>query len=211
MQVEVEPRELPGVEEFAPRCRAAAEHVGLAPPRRLVLALDAPEFTGCAWWQIDADGQGYEATLYGSPDDVLEAPQGGWAPRAGLAVAEAPANRALDPLLLDRWLHRNLLQLDDIVRGRVRPREVARSQVAALQACWDVWTDGRLRRWQHPGVSQAERRRLFFRAFARSGLLLPRHWQLFHELWEGALGEDGEEQAGLLRALSQLPPAWARA
>ena len=73
--------------------------------------------------------------------------------------------------------------------------------IEAYQVCWDVWTDGRLRAERLPGVSLAERRREFFRRFAGGGLLLPRHWKTFHDLWDGQL----PGHRGLLEATRRLP------
>ena len=206
MQVEVFPMELPGSDRYPEHARRAAAHVGLGDRvARLVLALDAPEFVGDGFWQLEADDDGrVHATLYGSPSDVLRLDSR----VLGLELARLDAETLRDmpgvrfePLQLDRWLHRNLLQLDDLIEGRVRPGDVDRKQSSALQACWNVWTDGRLRAWQQPGMSQGERRSVFYRTFAPSGTLLPRHWQVFHDLWEGNLADHD----GLVAAVERLP------
>ena len=206
MHVDVLPAALPGAERFPDMTRRAAADVGLAERvERLVLVLDAPEFDGWGFWQIEREtGDALSATLYGSPADVLRLDTrvlGLDLARLDVDALAATPGVRFEPLLLDRWLHRNLLQLADLVDGRVRPQDVERDQASALQACWDVWTDGRLRQRQQPGLSQAERRRIFFRVFAPQGTLLPRHWQVFHELWEGHL----EDHEGLVTAVERLP------
>jgi hypothetical protein len=117
-------------------------------------------------------------------------------------VGELPADR-VDSLRVDRWLHRNLLQLEDILSGRIQPAALPPGRAGAFQACWDVWTDGRLKQRALPGISLAERRRAFFRSFATGGLLLPRHWEVFHRLWEDRV----RDQADLLEAVRILPPS----
>lgn len=206
MQVQVFPPEMPEASRYPDLARRAAEHVGvLEHVAVLVLALDAPEFEGSGYWQIEREVDGrVHATLYGSPSDVLRLDTrvlGLELARLDPATLVATPGVRFEPLLLDRWLHRNLLQLGDLIEGRVRPHDVARHQAVGLQACWDVWTDGRLRLWQQPGLSQAERRRIFFRMFAGSGMLLPRHWQVFHDLWEGHL----VDHDGLVTAVERLP------
>ena len=84
----------------------------------------------------------------------------------------------------------------------MNPEQIGRSRSTAFQTCWDVWTDGRLKGRAMPGISQAERRGVFFRTFAAGGMLLPRHWAIFHDLWEGRVAD----HAGLMRALAELPP-----
>jgi len=208
VHVDVVPHELPGADRYPDMARRASGHVGLdGRVGRLVLVLDAPEFEGWAYWQFEREAdETVTATLYGSPADILRLDTrvlGLDLARLDVDALIATPGVRFEPLLLDRWLHRNLLQLADLVEARVRPDAVAREQAVALQACWDVWTDGRLRMQQQPGLSQAERRRVFFRVFAPQGTLLPRHWQVFHDLWEGHL----EGQDGLVAAVENLPSA----
>jgi hypothetical protein len=186
-------------ESIAARANLARVHVGLSDRvTRLEFILDAPELEGSGFWQVETTGSGLVASLYGAPSDLLPE-QSAWA-RHHRAVT--PAVVELDLLRVDRWLHRNILQLDDLLEGRVDPVRVPDGSSTAFQTCWDVWTDGRLRAWQHPGLSLAERRALFLRTFSRGTPLLPRHWAVFHELWEGSLaGHDG-----LVEAIGALPP-----
>jgi hypothetical protein len=183
---------------IAARANLARVHVGLSERvHRLGFVLDAPELEGSGYWQMEEEDGAVIATLYGAPADLLPE-QSAWA-RHHQAVASA--DLGLDLLRVDRWLHRNLLQLDDLLTGRVEPKRIPSGETAAFQVCWDVWTDGRLRAWQHPGLSLAERRALFLRAFSRGTPLLPRHWGVFHALWEGSLhGHDG-----LVEAIQGLP------
>jgi hypothetical protein len=207
MEIAVVPVGFPASDDIRQRTRAAVRNVQLdRSVARLELCFDAPEFEGSGYWTVERQEDGsLHATLYGSPLDVLEPPPRGLDPRIDLDLPQLLLREGvrIDPLRLDRWLHRNLLQLDDLIQGRVRPDQVPAERSAGLQAVWDVWTDGRLRLWQHPGMSQAERRRLFFRTFAAHGLLLPRHWATFHDLWECRV----ENQSGLLASLERLPPA----
>lgn len=203
--IRIEPTDFPGLAQIEVAARSAIDHFELQ--SRLIelrLVIDAPEFEGDGFWSLERDGvEGIHATLYGSPRDLLR--PGDWRedPRRLLDVSQLAALGAdrLDRLRLDRWLHRNLLQLDDLLSGRVDPRRVSSESSAGLQAVWDVWTDGRLRARQQPGYTQAERRRLFFRTFAQRGLLLPRHWEIYHRLWDGKYGD----QDALLLALESLP------
>jgi hypothetical protein len=187
---------------IAARANLARVHVGLSERvARLAFVLDAPELEGSGFWQVETEEDGLAATLYGAPTDLLPE-QSAWA-RHHRAVT--PPAVELDVLRVDRWLHRNLLQLDDLLVGRVDPLKVPGDLATAFQTCWDVWTDGRLRAWQHPGLSLAERRALFLRTFSRGTPLLPKHWAVFHHLWEGSL----HGHAGLLEAVQTLPPVRA--
>jgi len=183
----------------AARANLARVHVGLSDRvTRLEFILDAPELEGSGFWQVDSNEAGLTASLYGAPTDLLPE-QSAWA-RHHRSVG--PAVVELDLLRVDRWLHRNLLQLDDLLNGKVDPDQVPNGKATAFQTCWDVWTDGRLRAWQHPGLSLAERRALFLRTFSRGTPLLPKHWAVFHALWDGSMNG----HAGLVEAIDALPP-----
>lgn len=205
MKVEIFPPALPRAELLAERCATAALEIRLDPSvARIELCFDAPEFVGAGFWMVRRlEDNEVSASLYGSPRDILTPPGRRDDPRhlddVDFVVGLPPER--LDVIAADRWLHRNLLQLDDLLRGRVAPQKVPPTRATGLQAVWDVWTDGRLRQSHKPGLSQAERRRMFFRTFAPQGMLLPRHWATFHRLWEGRYAD----QPGLLRALDELP------
>ncbi len=84
----------------------------------------------------------------------------------------------------ERYLHHQFLAVRDLLTGVVRPGEVPAELAEAYQEAWAVTVDGRLRRGALPGHPVAERRRRFFRTFSATGLLLPQHWDIFHELWD---------------------------
>jgi hypothetical protein len=101
----------------------------------------------------------------------------------------------------ERFLYHHLLFVRDLRQGRLTRLGVPRRHLEALQELWAITVDGRLRHWNLPGYSAAERRRRFLRVFSVAGVLLPEHWQIFHELWE-------EEEIGakrLLHMLERLP------
>ncbi len=205
MRAVLVPQDFPRSEEIEAAAARAARRLGL--DRQLTelhLVLDAPEFEEGGFWQIEREGDRVEATLYSSPRDVLTPPN--WREAASLGLDEDELAGLdpgmVDPIRLDRWIYRNLLQLDDMLSHRIDPATLPRSAVTAFQICWDVWTDGRLKQRSLPGISLAERRRGFFRRFAAAGALLPRHWAIFHDLWEGRI----EGQQALLDALDRLPP-----
>lgn len=84
----------------------------------------------------------------------------------------------------ERYLHHQFLAVKDLLSGVVRPAEVPSELAEAYQEAWAVTIDGRLRRGALPGHPVAERRRRFFRTFSATGMLLPQHWDIFHELWD---------------------------
>ncbi len=106
----------------------------------------------------------------------------------------------------ERFLYHQFLQLRDMAEGMVAPGEVPPDLAEAFQEVWAVTVDGRLRRHGLPGAPIAERRRRFFRVFSRGGLLLPQHWQIFRELWDG----DEWDVRGLAAAARELPPLTPR-
>jgi hypothetical protein len=207
MDLRIEPLDFPAISLLRHAALSAVMHLGLLPRlERLDLVLDAPEFEASAFWSIELAALGrVQAALYGSPRDVLR--PGAWDEDPGVTLdlsrMGALSEDRVDRLRVDRWLHRILLQLDDLLSGRVQPAAVPSRRAAGMQAVWDVWTDGRLRARQMPGLTQAERRRIFFRVFAQHGLLLPRHWDVFHRLWNSECADQG----GLLAALDALPQA----
>ncbi|HKI83277.1 MAG TPA: hypothetical protein VKA63_02985 [Candidatus Krumholzibacteria bacterium] len=204
MRTEVIPERFPQRAVLQESALAAASNLEMS-SRLAVLrvVLDAPEFEVGGFWQIESAREGLCAIVYASILDLLT-------PRAALEHRAADldedriqelATERIDRLRIDRWLHRNLLQLDDLLCKRIDPALLSRRDAAAFQACWDVWTDGRLKALSLPGISLAERRRLFFRTFAERGLLLPRHWKVFHALWDGKLAD----HEGLIEASRSLP------
>ena len=205
MQADLIPSTFPRREEIEASAEMAAGQLGLHDEiENLHLVLDAPEFEEGGYWQIERGPAGIEATLYSSPRDVLTPPNYREAKDLGLdedRLGEVDPGK-VDLLRLSRWIYRNLLQLDDVLQGRIDPSSLPRGSSAAFQICWDVWTDGRLKHRLLPGFSLAERRRSFFHTFTVGGLLLPQHWALFHELWEGKV----DDQDALLAVVGKLPP-----
>lgn len=204
-EIRIEPHDFPGASQIEAAAQAALLHLDLRTLLvELALVIDAPEFEGGGFWSLERDAdEAVRATLYGSPRDLLRPGDRMEDPNrvVDLSLLSGLGAERLDRLRVDRWLHRNLLQLDDLLSGRVEPKRVPHERSAGLQAVWDVWTDGRLRARQQPGFTQAERRRIFFRVFAERGLLLPRHWEIYHRLWDGKY----EDLDSLLLALESLP------
>lgn len=204
MRTEVIPDRFPQRAILQESALAAATKLKLSSRLAILrLVLDAPEFEVGGFWQLETQREGLCAIVYASILDFLT-------PRAAVEHRAADldedriqelAIERIDRLRIDRWLHRNLLQLDDLLCKRIDPAALSRHDTAAFQACWDVWTDGRLKALLLPGISLAERRRLFFRTFAERGLLLPRHWKVFHALWDGKL----QDHQGLIEACRRLP------
>jgi hypothetical protein len=205
LNITLDPPGFPGRQLITESALLAASNLGLDERlHELEIVLDAPEFSGSSFFMVQSlgEGRGYKAQIYGSPEDVLARGAAGNDPEAlSPSRLRELDMEAVDRMRLDRWLHRNFLQLDDLLSGRVDPSRIPAGKSRPLQSLWDVWTDGRLREWQMPGLTQAERRSIFFRVFARQGLLLPRHWTIFHELWSGK----HSDQDALLRALEGLP------
>jgi hypothetical protein len=148
-------------------------------------------------------------TLYLHPDHVLkDRPLAVLAPHAAIwEMRRQPQGRGAEPAWevsrpkIERFLYHQFLFIRDLCQGRLDPRRIPRDLAAAFQEAWAVTIDGRLRQARLPGYSAAERRRRFSRFFAASGVILPDHWRIFHDLWEDA--EIDQEQ--LLRALERLP------
>ncbi len=126
-----------------------------------------------------------------------------WEFRASPATVEAPP---FAPVRGERFLHHHFLAVADMLVSRIDPARVPPVRAEAFQEVWDVTIDGRLRRHHLPGLPVAERRRRFARLFGPAGVLLPRHWELFHELWEC----DDPTQDGLLACADRLPPLGLR-
>ena len=101
----------------------------------------------------------------------------------------------------ERHLHHQFLALRDLLDGSVRPGDIPANMVEAFQEVWAVSIDGRLRRNSMPGLTIAERRRIFYRIFAGGGVLMPQHWEIFHELWNC----DHPDHAALLDWVCALP------
>jgi len=119
-----------------------------------------------------------------------------------LSVADSDLQR--DDLFrpkVERFLYHQLLSVRDLCEGRIDPSDIPADLAEAFQEVWAITVDGRLRRSLMPGYSAAERRQRFSRVFARGGVLMPVHWDLFHRLWQ----ETEPQQADLQRLARQLP------
>jgi hypothetical protein len=101
----------------------------------------------------------------------------------------------------ERFLHHNLLLVQDLVLQRFVPSVIPESQVQAFASAWSVTVDGRLSRKGLPGYSLSHRRGRFSGLFSSAGVLLPGHWDIFQSLWDGALTLSSE----VLSACRQLP------
>lgn len=169
--------------------RTAAEHLDLGRRfRALTLVLDDLAVDENPWLEFPGGG---EAVLYGHPDQFQAAPS--------VTVTTLPATLPweLPPPRRDeesrhrfsasgaaRFLHHHLLALCDLADGVLRPAEIPAGLAGGVQEVWAVSLDGRLRSRSLPGYPAADRRRRFFRAFAVDGLLLPKHWDVFHAAWD---------------------------
>ncbi len=204
MRTEVIPEQFPQRVLLEESARLAAANLEMSSRLSVLrLVLDAPEFELGGYWQVESERDGLHAIIYASILDLLT-PRSATESRVrdlDEELLQELGVERIDRLRIDRWLHRNLLQLDDLLCKRIQPSTLSRADAAAFQACWEVWTDGRLKALSLPGISLAERRRVFFRTFAGRGLLLPRHWKVFHGLWDG----DFQDHRGLIEASRRLP------
>ena len=132
-----------------------------------------------------------------------------WEIRDPFAAAEG-SDESLPPAFVpakaERFVYHQFLMLRDLRDGTLAPAEVPAGMSWSFLECWAVVIDGRLRRDGLPGYPVADRRRRFYRTFARGGLVLPQHWQIFRELWD----EEDWTQERLLAALASLPPTAAQ-
>jgi hypothetical protein len=101
----------------------------------------------------------------------------------------------------ERFLFHELQALKDMLDGSIVAAGVPADLAEAFQEAWAVCIDGRLRRQSLPGLTIAERRRIFYRIFSEGGVLLPSHWDVFHQLWEC----DSPDNESLLDWVSRLP------
>jgi hypothetical protein len=201
----VEPADWEHAAAVAALAGEAARGHGLADRlRELVLVLDdfAPDER--PWLRLAAPGV---LEIYGHPGHFLAgrgAGLSGAMPALPWDLREPSAPTAPPPFAPasgERFLHHHFLAAADVLAGRVVPAWVPPALAEAFQEVWDVTIDGRLRRRFLPGLPVAERRRRFARLFGAAGVLLPQHWELFHELWEW----DDPDQQGLIDRAGRLP------
>ena len=153
----------------------------------------------------------YKRQLWFHPDQVLQdRPGHGLAQPEPLDWQQAPAPPEAPPPLEDefsapnaqRFLYLQLMLVQDMLEGRLRPQEVPPSLIEAFQEAWLVTVDGRLQREGLPHLSAAERRMRFLRLFSPAGVVTPNHWGIFNGLWEGRI----TDQAAVLAKVRLLPP-----
>lgn len=103
----------------------------------------------------------------------------------------------------DAFMHHHLLWARDLLRAELRPGDIPASLAEAFAAAWAVTVDGRLARQGLPGYPLVERRGRFSRLFSTAGVLMPGHWSLFQDLWDGQATRQREVVA-LVRRLPRL-------
>jgi hypothetical protein len=128
-----------------------------------------------------------------------------WEMRSQPREESLPRPEDVSRLKVERFLYHQLLSVCDLCDGTIQPGLIPAGQVDAFQELWSVTIDARLRQRMLPGFSLAERRRRFSRVFGAWGVLMPVHWQVFHELWEGQDVEQ-DQLLHLLRSLPRLGP-----
>ncbi|MBK6898004.1 MAG: hypothetical protein IPH09_01560 [bacterium] len=206
MLLRVEPADWEHADAVRELAREAARCHGLTERlRELTLVLDDIAPDERPWWRLAAPGA---LELYGHPVHFLDEPGAGLAgalPALPWDLREPvgpSAPRPFAPVRGERFLHHHFLAVADVLSGRIVPARVPPALAEAFQEAWDVTIDGRLRRGFLPGLPVAERRRRFARLFGAAGVLLPQHWELFHELWDW----DDPTQDGLAARAGRLPP-----
>ncbi len=177
---------------------------------RLVICAD--DLAGCddAWVQPGRGARRRDLTLYCHPEVFLAARA---APGVPAAVWDCPgpgdtsrppvSASAFSRVRTEAFLHHHLTVIGDLMRGELDPSTVPADLAEAFDAAWAIGVDGRLGRAGLPGYPLAERRRRFSRLFSQAGILMPAHWTVFQELWDGvAAGQ--QDVVRLARALPRL-------
>ncbi len=184
-----------------------------APARRVIICVDDLPGTEELPWYGDRDPDfpgrptlvlycGLDAFLEPAPRrTTLSGAPAIWEPFYPSCGGETGLDERFSPGATERFLHHHLLFAADLLACRVETALVPRSEQPAFQAAWAVTVDGRLARGGLPGYSLQERRGLFSRLFAGSGILLPDHWRIFRALWDGGI----VAQAEVLAAVRRLP------
>ena len=154
---------------------------------------------------------GRAVTLYCSPAAFLAARPGDGPAGPPAAVWERARGPGAEPApptagdfargRADVFLHHHLLTLRDLLRRELAPGLVPASLAASFAAAWAIAVDGRLHRAGLPGHPQDHCRRRFSRAFSQAGILMPEHWLVFQELWDG----QAAQQRDVLRQVRRLP------
>jgi len=164
---------------------------------RLIMCLDDLAADERVWLSftrvpLPAGGTGHSLTLYLHPDHLqLDRPAAMTLLPAASVWEHKPEQRdradtaTLKPSLpkIERFLYHQFLSIRDLCDGSITPADIPAESVEAFQELWAVTVDGRLRHQMRPGYSAAERRRRFSRVFSTAVIILPEHWEVFHELW----------------------------
>ncbi len=178
---------------------------------RLVVCADDLAGAGEAWVQPARGTRGRALTLYCHPEVFLAArpaaaaglPSAVWE-QAGPAAAEAQvAAGDFSRSRAEVFLYHELLVIRDLLRRELDPSRVPATLAEAFAAAWSIGVDGRLARAGLPGYPLAERRRRFSRLFSQAGILMPEHWTIFQEIWDGVAAQQ-RDVARLARRLPRL-------
>jgi hypothetical protein len=176
---------------------------------RLVICADDLVGDDNAWVQPVRGTLGRELTLYCHPDAFL-APRAAAGPPVAVWDCPGPANVGFPAAAGDFsrtraevFLHHHLLVIRDLVRRELDPSLVPAGLAEAFAAAWAIGVDGRLCGAGLPGYPLAERRRRFSRLFSQAGILMPEHWTIFQEIWDG-VAPGQRDVARLARRLPRL-------
>lgn len=176
---------------------------------RLVVCADDLAGDDDAWVQPVRGTHGRELTLYCHPDAFLAPRAAAGPPSAvwdcpGPPTAEVPvAAGDFSRTRAEAFLHHHLLVIRDLLRRDLDPSLVPAGLAEAFAAAWAIGVDGRLCRAGLPGYPLAERRRRFSRLFSQAGILMPEHWTIFQEIWDG-IAPAQRDMARLVRRLPRL-------
>lgn len=211
VQASLEPADWPLRHLVLPLLETAARRLDLAGElAAITLVLDAPAPDERAWLHVTGSAPRRCLTIWLHPDQFLQErparPRAGrdcrdW--ELGLAPPDASPPAAADFSLpkAQRTVYQQLLLVRDLLAGSLQPQAVDPQASEAFQEAWLVTVDGRLQRAGLPHHSAAERRLRFVRVFAPAGVLTPRHWTIFNQLWD----DDYPVQATVLARIRALP------
>ena len=180
------------------------------------LVVVADDLGGCedGWLALRRAGPGRPPglTIYCHPEafaptrpatGTVFPPRAVWEQADGRAVEIELTAAGYSRARTDAFMHHHLLWGRDLLRAELRPDDVPASLAEAFAAAWAVTVDGRLARQGFPGYPLVERRGRFSRLFSTAGVLMPGHWALFQELWDG-LPARPREVVALVRRLPRL-------
>lgn len=188
--------------------RSALGALGLAGALdRLVICADDLAGDDGAWVQPVRGSRGRQVILYCHPEVFLAPRAAPGVPAAvwdspGAGLPEVPATAAdYARARAEAFLHHHLLVLGDLLDRGLDPSRVPAGLAEAFAAAWAIGVDGRLDRRGLPGYPLVERRRRFSRLFSQAGILMPAHWTVFQEIWDGVTAG----QRDILRQARRLP------